>query len=204
MRCANVSESERTGKVERKTRETCIRAEVSLKGQGRAEVSTGVGFLDHMLELLARHGQFDIRCQATGDLEVDAHHTTEDVGIVLGDAFREALGEKRGIVRFADARVPMQESLAAVAVDLSGRPLLSYQVDYPTPKVGEFDVELVREFFQAFCTHALITMHVDLVRGQNSHHIAEAIFKAAARALRAAAAIDPGAAEEVPSTKGSL
>jgi len=199
-----VSESKRTGRVERKTRETSIRAELCLDGQGRAELSTGVGFLDHMLELLARHGRFDIRCQATGDLEVDAHHTTEDVGIVLGDAFREALGEKKGIVRFADAHVPMQESLAAVAVDLSGRPLLVYQVEFPAAKVGVFDVELVQEFFQAFCTHALITMHVDLVRGQNSHHIAEAVFKAAARALRAAVAIDPQAAGEVPSTKGSL
>ena len=147
---------------------------------------------------------FDLRCQASGDLEVDAHHTTEDVGIVLGQAFAEALGDKRGITRFADARVPMEDSLAAIALDLSGRGLLSYNVQFPAAKVGEFDVELVREFLHAFCANAGVTLHVDLVRGSNTHHVAESIFKGTARALRAAVAIDPRIAGDIPSTKGVL
>jgi imidazoleglycerol-phosphate dehydratase len=157
-----------------------------------------------MLELLARHAMFDLSVQAGGDLEVDDHHTTEDVGIVLGRAFAEALGEKRGICRFADARVPMEESLAEVAVDLSGRGLLVFDVQFPSQKVGQFDVELVQEFLHAFCSNAGVTMHVDMVRGANSHHVAECIFKGAARALRQAVAIDPRRGGEVPSTKGVL
>jgi len=199
-----VEKKRRSSAVERTTRETSLRAEVCLDGRGKSDLDTGVPFLDHMLELLARHGRFDIACRGSGDVRVDAHHTTEDAGIVLGQAFGRALGKKEGIRRFGEARVPMQESLAVVAVDISGRALLHYNVRFPTAKVGEFDVELVGEFFQAFCSNAAITMHVDLVRGQNSHHIAEAIFKAAARALRAAVAMDPEAAGEVPSTKGTL
>lgn len=199
-----MSENERRAVVERKTRETSIRIELSLDGTGLAEVSTGIGFLDHMLDLLARHGLFDLRCEASGDLEVDAHHTTEDLGITLGQAVAQALGDKRGITRFGDARVPMEDSLAAVALDVSGRGLLSYSVRFPAPKTGEFDVELVREFLHAFCLNAGVTMHVDLVRGSNTHHIAESIFKGTARALRTAVAIDPRAAGEIPSTKGVL
>lgn len=199
-----MSENERRAVVERKTRETSIRIELSLDGTGLAEVSTGIGFLDHMLDLLARHGLFDLRCEASGDLEVDAHHTTEDLGITLGQAFAQALGDKRGITRFGDARVPMEDSLAAVALDVSGRGLLSYSVRFPAPKTGEFDVELVREFLHAFCLNAGVTMHVDLVRGSNTHHIAESIFKGTARALRTAVAIDPRTAGEIPSTKGVL
>jgi len=194
----------RIGEVERTTKETSFRARINLDGGGEAQVGTGVGFLNHMLELLARHGRFDIVLEGKGDVEVDAHHSTEDAGIVLGEAFRRALGEKAGITRFAHARLPMQESLAAVAVDISGRPILSFNVEFPTPKVGEFDVELVGEFLQAFVTNARITLHVDVVRGENSHHIAEAVFKATARALRAAVAVDPAAGGEVPSTKGTL
>jgi len=199
-----MAKTKRTGTAERTTRETSVKAEITLGGGGKASINTPVGFMNHMLELLARHARFDISVEASGDVQVDAHHTTEDVGIVLGEAFRSALGGKEGIVRFADARVPMQDSLATVAVDLSGRPLLSFNAQFPTDKVGEFDVELVPEFLQAFVNNAGITLHVDLVRGSNSHHIAEAIFKATARALRAAVAIDPSAAGEVPSTKGTL
>lgn len=195
---------ERQAVAERKTRETSVRIQLSLDGTGSSEVATGVAFLDHMLDLLTRHGLFDLRCQASGDLKVDAHHTTEDVGIVLGKAFAEALGDKRGISRFGDARVPMEESLAAVAVDVSGRGLLSYDVQFPSPKVGDFDVELVREFLHAFCLNARTTVHVDLVHGTNSHHIAESIFKGLARALRTAATIDPRRVGQVPSTKGVL
>ena len=199
-----MGKQKRTATAERTTRETSVRAELSLDGSGKAAVNTPVGFLNHMLELLARHARFDITVEAGGDVEVDAHHTTEDVGIVLGDALREALGDKAGIVRFADARVPMQDSLVAVALDLSGRPLLIFNAQFPTDKVGEFDVELVAEFLQAFSNHGGLNLHVDLIRGTNSHHVAEAVFKATARALRAAATIDPQAAGEVPSTKGTL
>ncbi len=194
----------RRASAERKTQETAISVELFLDGAGRAEVATGIGFLDHMLDLLTRHALFDLRCQATGDLKVDSHHTTEDVGIVLGKALAEALGDKKGITRFADARVPMEDSLTEVAIDISGRGLLSYSVEFPTARVGDFDVELVREFLHAFCLNAGITMHVDLVRGTNSHHVAESVFKGAARALRTAVAIDPRAAGQVPSTKGVL
>lgn len=199
-----MSQTPRSAAVERKTRETQVRIDLCLDGTGRSEVSTGVGFLDHMLELWARHGLFDLTCQAAGDLHVDAHHTAEDVGIVLGQAFARALGEKRGITRFAQALVPMEDSLARVAVDISGRGLLHCEARFPAQKIGEFDVELVREFLHAFCLNAAVTMHVDALRGENSHHVAEAIFKAVARALRQAAEPDPRQAGRVPSTKGVL
>lgn len=194
----------RTAKVERETSETTVSVELNIDGEGKSNISSGVGFLDHMLELLARHGRFNLEIKATGDLEVDDHHTTEDVGIVLGNALAEALGDKAGIRRFANVRLPMQESLATVAVDVSGRAYLSSNVAFPTHKVGEFDVELVNEFLQAFVNHAGLTLHLDVVRGENSHHIAESIFKALARALREAVSIDPSAGDEVPSTKGKL
>jgi len=194
----------RSAAAERTTRETSVHVELTLDGKGTSQVNTGVGFLDHMLDLLAKHGRFDLTCKAEGDLEVDAHHTTEDAGIVLGKAFAEALGDKRGIGRFADARVPMEDSLCALALDISGRGSLTYNARFPAQKVGEFDVELVEEFLRAFCANAGINMHVDVVRGTNTHHVAEAIFKALARALRTAVAIDPAQAGEVPSTKGTL
>lgn len=195
---------QRTATIERTTRETSVQLTLDIDGAGRSEIDTPVGFLNHMLELFSRHGRFDLTVKAAGDVDVDAHHTVEDVGIVLGQALGEALGDKKGIVRFADVRVPMQDSLVAAAVDISGRPELVYDALYPTQKIGDFDIELVREFLQAFCNNAQLTLHVDMIRGGNSHHIAEAIFKAAARALKAAVTIDPEAADEVPSTKGAL
>jgi imidazoleglycerol-phosphate dehydratase len=194
----------RTGKITRKTKETEVAVEVNLDGSGRAEAATGIGFLDHMLDLLARHSRIDIKVQAKGDLHVDHHHTTEDVGIVLGQAVKQALGDLRGIVRYADVHMPMDEALTRVAIDVSGRPVLVFKVEFPRDKIGEFDVDLVREFFQAFATNAGITLHVATLYGDNSHHVAESCFKGLARALRAALAIDPRAAGEVPSTKGSL
>ncbi len=194
----------RRARAERKTRETAIAVEVGLDGTGACEVDTGVGFLDHMLELLGKHAAFDLTCRAQGDLRVDAHHTTEDVGIVLGTAFGEALGDKRGISRFGDARVPMEDSLCHVALDLSGRGHLCYRAEFPSATIGQFDVELVREFLHAFCLNGGVNMHVDVVRGSNSHHVAESIFKAAARALRTAVAVDARLQGEVPSTKGLL
>jgi imidazoleglycerol-phosphate dehydratase len=199
-----MGEQTRRATAKRETRETSISVEIDLDGTGRAHVSTGVGFLDHMLDLLAKHSGIDLTCRAEGDLEVDSHHTTEDVGIVLGQALEEALGEKKGISRFADARVPMEESLCAVALDLSGRGSLSFNVAFPSQKVGQFDVELVEEFLNAFCVNGGINMHVDLVRGGNSHHVAESVFKGVARALRQAVRVDPGLAGDVPSTKGVL
>ena len=199
-----MTEPRRTAGAERTTRETTVRVELDLDGAGEGDVATGVGFLDHMLELLARHSGFDLVCRATGDVQVDAHHTTEDIAIVLGKVFAEALGDKAGITRFADVSLPMEDSLAKVALDISGRGLLDFNVKFPTPKVGDFDVELVEEFWHAFCLNAAVTMHVDLVRGNNSHHIAEAVFKGAARALRAAVAIDPRLGGRIPSTKGVL
>jgi imidazoleglycerol-phosphate dehydratase len=179
---------------------------LELDGAGRAEVETGIGFFDHMLEALARHAGFDLRVRCTGDLHIDAHHTVEDVGIVLGGAFLEALGEKRGIVRFADATVPLDEALVRAVVDISGRPFARYEVRAPEaqPRVGEFDVALAAEFWRGFATEARVTLHLDLIRGDNAHHIVEATFKAAARALGAASRIDPLRAGEVPSTKGVL
>ena len=195
MRCAT---------IQRKTKETEIRASVGLDGTGKSNISTGVGFLDHMLDQIARHALFDLEVSATGDLHIDDHHTVEDVGIVLGQAVRAALGDRAGIRRYATAHVPMDEALTRVAVDLSGRPFLVFDVAFPTPKIGTFDTELVREFFQAFTGNCGATVHVDHLRGANSHHIAESCFKALARALREAVEEDPRQAGAVPSTKGAL
>ena len=194
----------RTGKVSRATKETEVNVSVALDGSGRSEIATGIGFLDHMLELLARHSRMDIAVKAKGDLHVDQHHTTEDVGIVLGQAVKQALGDMRGITRYADVHMPMDETLSRVAIDISGRAVLVFRVQFPRDKIGEFDVDLVREFFQAFASNAGITLHVETLYGDNSHHVAESCFKGLARALRAAVALDPAAKGEVPSTKGSL
>jgi len=194
----------RTGEANRKTSETEVRVRVSLDGSGRAHVQTGIGFFDHMLEALARHALYDLDVHAAGDLRVDAHHTVEDVGIVLGQALSQALGERRGIRRYGDATVPLDEALARVVVDVSGRPFLAYHAEPPTwQKLGDYDVALTPEFFRALATHGGLTLHVDLLRGQNAHHVVEAVFKAAARALGAATELDPRVTD-VPSTKGSL
>ena len=194
----------RTGAVKRKTKETDIEVAVDLDGTGVSAVATGIGFLDHMLDLLARHSRIDIRVKAAGDLHIDQHHTTEDTGIALGQAVRQALGDMKGITRFGDVHVPMDESLTRVAVDISGRPFMVFRVAFGRDKVGAFDTELVREWFQAFAMNAGITLHVETLYGANDHHIAESCFKGLARALRAAVAIDVRAAGEVPSTKGVL
>jgi imidazoleglycerol-phosphate dehydratase len=194
----------RRADIKRETGETNVRVMIDLDGSGRAEIRTGVGFLDHMLTLLARHARIDIKIEANGDLEVDAHHTTEDVGIALGQAVRQALGDKRGIRRYASIAMPMDETLADLALDISGRPFLVFNMDFPTPRVGDFDTELVREWFQAFAVNAAVTLHVNLRYGANSHHIAEAAFKGLARVLKEAVSIDPAASGEVPSTKGTL
>ena len=194
----------REGKITRSTKETEVAVAVKLDGSGRAEIATGIGFLDHMLDLLARHARIDLVVKAKGDLHIDQHHTTEDVGIVLGQALKQALGDMRGITRYADVHVPMDETLTRVSIDISGRPVLVFRVEFPRDKIGEFDVDLVREFFQAFTTNAGVTLHVETLYGDNSHHVAESCFKALARALRAAIAVDPAAKNEIPSTKGSL
>ena len=190
----------------RKTRETEITLRIDLDGAGESDVQTGIGFFDHMLDALSRHGLFDLSVRCEGDLHIDGHHTVEDVGIVLGSAFGEALGDKRGITRFADAAVPLDEALVRAVVDISGRPFLHFNVPMPAdqPRIGEFDVALAAEFWRAFATEARITLHLDGIRGSNAHHIVEAIFKAAARALDTATRIDPRRAGAVPSTKGSL
>lgn len=190
--------------VRRTTKETDIEASVNLDGSGRSSISTGIGFLDHMLDLLARHSRIDITVSAKGDLHIDHHHTTEDVGIALGQAVKQALGEMRGITRYADVHVPMDEALTRAAIDISGRPYLVFKAEFVRDKVGTFDTELVQEWFRAFAMNAGITLHVETLYGTNDHHIAESCFKALARALRAAVAIDPRAAGEVPSTKGTL
>ena len=194
----------REGKITRSTKETEVAVAVNLDGSGRAEIATGIGFLDHMLDLLARHSRIDLAVKAKGDLHIDQHHTTEDVGIVLGQTVKKALGDMRGITRYADVHVPMDETLTRVAIDISGRPVLVFRVQFPRDKIGEFDVDLVREFFQAFATNAGVTLHVETLYGDNSHHVAESCFKALARALRTAVALDPAAKNEIPSTKGSL
>jgi imidazoleglycerol-phosphate dehydratase len=194
----------RTAFLARKTAETDVTLTLSLDGSGTADIATGIGFLDHMLSALARHALFDLTVRATGDLHVDFHHTTEDVGIVLGRALAQALGEKRGIRRFGHALVPMDEALSEVAVDISGRPFLVWDVPFEQSKIGEIDTDLFEEFFRAFAFNALIAVHVTRRAGQNAHHIAEACFKATARALRAAVEIDPRAAEAIPSTKEVL
>jgi imidazoleglycerol-phosphate dehydratase len=194
----------RTGAVKRKTKETDIEVTIDLDGSGVAAIETGIGFLDHMLDLLARHSRIDIRVKAKGDLHIDQHHTTEDTGIAFGQAVRQALGDMKGITRYSDVHVPMDEALTRVAIDISGRPFLVFRVAFGRDKVGAFDTELVREWFQAFAMNAGITLHVETLYGANDHHIAESCFKGLARALRAAVAIDPRAAGEVPSTKGVL
>lgn len=194
----------RTATLARETSETAIRLTLNLDGTGRAEVSTGIGFLDHMLTALARHAMVDLSVEARGDLHVDFHHTVEDVGIVLGQALRQALGDKRGIRRYGHAAVPMDEVLAEAAIDLSGRAFLVWQVNFERPKIGEIDTELFEEFFRAFSSNGLFALHVVLRHGHNAHHVAEGCFKAVARALREAVEPDPRAAGTVPSTKGTL
>lgn len=194
----------RQASVERRTKETEVRVHLALDGTGASTVGTTIPFLDHMLEAWARHGLFDLTVQARGDTDVDLHHTVEDVGIVLGRAFREALGDRRGIVRFGTAFVPMDETLVSASVDISGRPFLVYGLPLWRARVGSFDVDLVKEFVRAFVVNAELTLHVTLHAGENLHHIAEAVFKALARALGEAVRIDPRVAGRVPSTKGSL
>jgi len=194
----------RTAEVRRDTKETQIRVRVTLDGTGTATLATGIPFLEHMLEQIARHGMIDLEVEAKGDLHIDAHHTVEDVGITLGQAVAKALGDKAGIRRYGHAYVPLDEALSRVVVDFSGRPGLEYHVPYTRSLIGEFDVDLVHEFFQGFANHAQATLHVDNLRGVNAHHQCETIFKAFARALRMAAEADPRAAGVVPSTKGTL
>ena len=187
--------------VERVTKETQIKAEINLDGQGDSSIKAGLPFLEHMLEQVARHGMFDLKLLAKGDLEIDAHHTVEDVGIVLGKALEKALGNKIGITRFGSAYVPLDESLSRVVLDFSGRPGLEFNVTFPRSRVGEFDIDLLQEFFQGFVNHAKATIHIDNIRGGNSHHIAETIFKAFGKALKMAVTIDPRQADKIPSTK---
>jgi imidazoleglycerol-phosphate dehydratase len=194
----------RTASIKRKTKETDVEVSVNLDGRGTSAISTGIGFLDHMLDLLARHSRVDIEVKAKGDLHIDHHHTTEDVGIALGQAVKQALGDMRGITRYADVHVPMDEALTRVTVDISGRPFLVFKAEFVRDKVGTFDTELVQEWFQAFAMNAGITLHAQTLYGTNDHHIAESCFKGLARALRAAVTIDERAKDEVPSTKGSL
>lgn len=194
----------RKASIDRQTKETQITATVTLDGTGAYDIATGVGFLDHMLEQLARHSLIDIELRAEGDLHIDYHHTVEDCGIVLGQALAKALGDKRGITRYANVDLPMDEAMTRVAIDVSGRPYLVWNVTFTRPKLGEMDTELFREWFQAFAQNAGITLHVTNVYGENNHHIAETCYKGLARALRAAIAIDPAQASRVPSTKGTL
>lgn len=194
----------RRAEIRRETGETRIEVGIDLDGTGRADIASGIGFLDHMLTLLARHSLIDILVRAEGDLQVDDHHTAEDIGIALGQAFARALGDKTGITRYADCLMPMDETLARLALDISGRPFLVFTADFPSQKIGTFDSELVREFFQAFTMNAGITLHAECLYGANSHHISESLFKGLARVLRAGVAIDPRAKDRVPSTKGTL
>ena len=194
----------RTAEVTRNTKETQIRVKLNLDGKGVAKLSTGLPFLEHMLDQVARHGMLDLEIEAKGDLHIDAHHTVEDIGITLGQAFAKAIGDKAGICRYGHAYVPLDEALSRVVIDFSGRPGLEYHVEYTRALIGEFDVDLMREFFQGFVNHAQVTLHVDNLRGDNAHHQCETVFKAFARALRMAAEADPRAAGTIPSTKGSL
>ena len=194
----------RLATIERSTRETEISATVDLDGTGACRIATGIGFLDHMLEQLGRHSLIDIELSCKGDLHIDFHHTTEDCGIVLGQAIAKALGDKLGITRYASVHLPMDETLTRVALDISGRPYLIWKVEFSRPKIGEMDTELFREWFQAFAQNAGITLHIETLYGENNHHIAETCFKGLARALRAGVAIDPRQAGRVPSTKGTL
>ena len=194
----------RRGTVERATRETSVAVDLELDGTGTTAISTGVGFFDHMLDQLGRHAGFDLEIKAVGDLQVDAHHTVEDTGIVLGQALAQALGDKRGVRRYGWALVPMEESLVQVALDLSGRPFLAFDVEVPAERIGNYDPDLTEEFFVALTRSAGITLHLRLLAGRNSHHIVEAVFKGVARALAAACEVDPRRAGEVPSTKGVI
>ncbi|MGD2138765.1 MAG: imidazoleglycerol-phosphate dehydratase HisB [Burkholderiales bacterium] len=194
----------RKAQVTRNTLETQIRVELDLDGTGQSSLSTGIGFFDHMLDQVARHGLVDLVVEAKGDLHIDAHHTVEDVGITLGQAFFKAIGDKRGVRRYGHAFVPLDEALSRAVMDLSGRPGLEYRVEYVRGLIGEFDVDLIREFFQGFVNHAQVTLHLANLTGENAHHQAETIFKAFGRALRAASELDPRASQALPSTKGSL
>ena len=194
----------RAAKVERNTLETQISVELNIDGSGKGDLDSGVPFLDHMLDQVVRHGQFDITLKAKGDLHIDAHHTVEDAGITLGQAFNKAMGDKKGVRRYGYAYVPLDEALSRVVIDFSGRPGLEYHADYPRARIGDFDVDLVIEFLQGFVNHAQVTMHVDNLRGCNAHHIAETIFKALGRALRVACEMDPRMTDQLPSTKGAL
>jgi imidazoleglycerol-phosphate dehydratase len=196
--------SMRSATVKRKTKETDIEVAIDLDGTGTSTITTGIGFLDHMLDLLARHARIDLTVNAQGDLHIDQHHTTEDCGIALGQAVKQALGDMKGITRYCDVHVPMDEALTRVAIDISGRPFLVFRAAFGRDKVGTFDTELVREWFQAFAMNAGVTLHVETLYGTNDHHVAESCFKGLARALRGAVAIDSRAPGEVPSTKGVL
>ncbi len=194
----------RQAQVTRNTLETQISVNINLDGTGKAVLETGVPFLDHMLDQIARHGMMDIEINAKGDLHIDAHHTVEDIGITLGQAFKQAAGDKKGLRRYGHAYVPLDEALSRVVIDLSGRPGLEFNIDFTRACIGEFDVDLVNEFFQGFVNHALVTLHIDNLSGKNAHHQAETVFKAFGRALRMAVENDPGAAGIIPSTKGTL
>jgi imidazoleglycerol-phosphate dehydratase len=194
----------RSAEVVRNTAETQIRVAINLDGTGQSKLATGIGFFDHMLDQIARHGAIDLTIEAKGDLHIDGHHTVEDVGITLGQAVAKAIGDKKGIRRYGHAYVPLDEALSRVVIDFSGRPGLQMHVPFTRAMIGEFDVDLVHEFFQGFVNHALVTVHIDNLRGDNAHHQCETVFKAFARALRMAAELDPRAAGTVPSTKGSL
>ncbi len=194
----------RTASVERNTNETQISIQLNLDGTGQSSLKTGLPFFEHMIDQIARHGMLDLNIDAKGDLEIDAHHTVEDVGITLGQAFSQAIGDKKGVVRYGHAYVPLDEALSRVVIDFSGRPGLEFRVQFPRARVGEFDVDLTHEFFQGFVNHANVTLHIDSLSGVNSHHIAETIFKAFGRALRMAAAPDERMQGIIPSTKGSL
>ena len=196
--------SARQATVKRDTRETQISVSLDLDGTGKGSFQTGLPFLEHMLDQVARHGLFDIQVQASGDLDIDAHHTVEDIGIVLGQAFADALGDKQGITRYGHAYVPLDEALSRVVIDFSGRPGLEYRVKYPRARIGNFDVDLVHEFFQGFVNAAHVTLHIDNLHGINAHHIAETVFKAFGRAARMAVSLDPRVGDSVPSTKGRL
>ncbi len=195
---------DRCATIERNTNETCIKIKVNLDGTGQGHFNTGVPFLEHMIDQIARHGMIDISIEAQGDLDIDAHHTVEDIGITLGMAIKEALGDKKGITRYGHAYVPLDEALSRVVIDFSGRPGLEHHVDYQRERMGNFDTELFHEFFQGFINHALVTLHIDNIRGRNSHHIAETVFKAFGRAVRMAITADSRMQGTIPSTKGSL
>lgn len=196
--------SDRSAKVSRKTLETQISVVLNLDGQGNSSFDTGIPFLEHMLEQIARHGSFDLAISATGDLDIDDHHTVEDIGITLGQAFKQALADKKGIMRYGHAYVPLDEALSRVVIDFSGRPGIEYRVKFSRPRIGQFDVDLIHEFFQGFVNHAPATLHIDNLAGQNAHHIAETMFKAFGRALRYAVSRDERMQGVIPSTKGSL